>query len=368
MIVAQLMMGLQMAHKIQQITNQIRQDIVGGGYAPGVKLPSQIDLSERFSVAGMTIRTVLKKLEKEGFIESRNRSGTYVSASPPHLCQYGLVFWIDPKDPNEINWSRYFQALALAAERFEKRTGRTVVQFHGVNWHTDSLDRKRLIRYMESQRLAGVVFSTSPFLLEHSPILDLPGFPRVALQARSKYPDVYSVVLDRLTWIEMAVSWLVAQGRRRIAVFQNGGDDGSAEGNYTTLFRREFEKHGLETRERWFQCFSIKLPSAVVTVAELLMHDRERPDALIVMDDNYVAPALEGLRTAGVDLTRDVTVVGHANFPLPPVDTPEVRLLGYDIEDTLDQCFSTIDTLRQGKSMPLHVGVHPVWDDERNQG
>lgn len=356
-----------MAHrgKRQQIVDEIRQNIVAGVYAPGIRLPSQLDLADHFSVAGMTIRTALKKLTREGFIEARSRSGTYVSTSPPHLSQYGLVFWNDPTAPDKDNWSRYSQALTVAAERFEKKTGRRILQFHGVDWHTDSLDRKRLIRYMETQQLAGVIFSTSPYLLERTPILDLPDIPRVAIQTPSTYSNVRSVIFDRRDWIETAVSWLASQGRRRVAIFQNEEKDGSAVGSDTSLFRRALKRHGLETRDRWFQCFSIKLPGAAMTVAELLMYDRERPDAMIVVDDNYVAPAIDGVRAAGVDLSRDVTLIGHANFPLPPAETPDVRLLGNDIEDALEKSIRMIDALRQGKHAPQRVTIHPVWADER---
>lgn len=61
------------------LTRLLRQAINDGEFSPQDRLPSERVLSERFGSARGTVRTALAKLEKEGVVETRPGSGTYVS-------------------------------------------------------------------------------------------------------------------------------------------------------------------------------------------------------------------------------------------------------------------------------------------------
>lgn len=355
-----------MTLKRTQVVEQIRQDIVSGRIAPGGRLPSHRELAANLGVAGVTIQSALRQLEREGFIDARDRSGLYVTENPPHLHQYGLVFWNDPSAPfGNLNWSRYFQALTLAAADFERATGKRVLQFHGVDWHTDSSDRARLIQHLESQRLAGIVFANIPFFLAGSPILDLPGIPRLAIESESQDPNVRAVTFNGRQWLDKAVVYLASRNRKRVAVIANAvsAPNGVLDGQ-TDQLRHELSERGMTTCNRWMQFANMLLPQGARQIAELLMADRERPDALLIMDDNYVEPALAGLASAGVKVPDDIAVVGHANFPLPPAKTLPARLLGYDQRTMLRTAVEVIDRWRAGEKPPDAVTLPALWEEE----
>jgi GntR family transcriptional regulator len=65
-----------------RIYRDLRQRIDGGEWEPGTKLPAQRELSRRFGVAVMTVRQALQLLEREGLVQFRHGSGTYVAAPP----------------------------------------------------------------------------------------------------------------------------------------------------------------------------------------------------------------------------------------------------------------------------------------------
>jgi GntR family transcriptional regulator of arabinose operon len=65
------------------ITNELKDDLIGGSYKAGDKLQSENILSERFGVSRQTIRQSLGTLEREGFLERVHGSGTYVKTIIP---------------------------------------------------------------------------------------------------------------------------------------------------------------------------------------------------------------------------------------------------------------------------------------------
>ncbi len=65
----------------QQIKGTIEYGISFGMYVVGAQLPSVRELAEQTGVAPMTISAVYQDLKKEGLIETRNGSGTFVADS-----------------------------------------------------------------------------------------------------------------------------------------------------------------------------------------------------------------------------------------------------------------------------------------------
>ena len=63
----------------QQILNEIENRIVSGEWAPGFRLPFEVDLAESYGVSRMTVNKVLTQLAKAGLIERRKRSGSFVA-------------------------------------------------------------------------------------------------------------------------------------------------------------------------------------------------------------------------------------------------------------------------------------------------
>ncbi|MFC8434230.1 GntR family transcriptional regulator [Streptomyces sp. NPDC057253] len=61
----------------------LRSRIAEGDYRPGHNLPPQRALAEEFGVSRDTIQRVLEELKTEGWIESRQGSGSRVRATPP---------------------------------------------------------------------------------------------------------------------------------------------------------------------------------------------------------------------------------------------------------------------------------------------
>lgn len=62
----------------QQIADELAADIGAGRLAPGQRLPNEAQLAERFGVHRHTLRQALQALARQGFVQARQGSGTYV--------------------------------------------------------------------------------------------------------------------------------------------------------------------------------------------------------------------------------------------------------------------------------------------------
>jgi GntR family transcriptional regulator len=62
----------------EQIATTLQQEIEQGAYAPSGKLPSEAELSERFTVSRVTVRLALGRLVDERIVERKQGKGTFV--------------------------------------------------------------------------------------------------------------------------------------------------------------------------------------------------------------------------------------------------------------------------------------------------
>jgi GntR family transcriptional regulator len=66
-----------------QASEAYRSLLRSGTYAPGDRLPSEIELSQQWGISRPTLREALRLLEEEGVIVRRHGVGTFMAASQP---------------------------------------------------------------------------------------------------------------------------------------------------------------------------------------------------------------------------------------------------------------------------------------------
>lgn len=63
----------------QQVMGEIRKGIEDGSYNTGDKIPSEVELSEMYSVSRITVRRAVEELVGEGILTKKQGKGTYVT-------------------------------------------------------------------------------------------------------------------------------------------------------------------------------------------------------------------------------------------------------------------------------------------------
>lgn len=217
---------------------------------------------------------------------------------------------------------------------------------HGVS-------RKRHTRYRD------IVQSLRAEILIGSRVLEQPGIPRVALMSKANFPQVNAVALDG-SFGAKAVQHLAARGRRRIAVVTM--DMLGTTRDVLPLLA----EHGMTTRPFWTMAIHPEFAEGARVFVELLMQARreERPDGLIVTDDNFVEHAIAGLIAARVRIGEELDAVVHCNFPWAGASVVPVKRLGYDARAVLQTCIELVDRQRRGEVVPPVTKLEAAFEEE----
>lgn len=338
--------------------NDLRRKIVRGQLKPGVRLPTRLELRDRFQVSLATVQEALSKLAGDGFVIARGKSGTTVAERPPHLFQYGFV---TTQRPGGENWSLFPVGLCNAASAMEQASNRRFRYYHGVNGAERNAEYLRLLDNVRANLLTGLIVMNAPEdSLQQTELASAPPLPIVAICCETALEKVHLVMAHWQPFFEKAVAHLAGIGRRRIAVIA----DDSMRAEALAFFREVLARHECSTPPWWLQVVDHANPLCASQVARLLLHhESDRPDGLILADDNIVEASLAGVLESGVRVPQDLEIAAYCNFPWMPKTPLPLKRFGYDARQTMEACVDLIDRLREGQAAPRELRLQ-VLDGE----
>jgi DNA-binding LacI/PurR family transcriptional regulator len=217
--------------------------------------------------------------------------------------------------------------------------------------------------YIESQRLGGIIFANTPHEIAGTPIIEQAGIPRVALLSAHGF-DFPGVEFDGDGWQQRAFDQLAAQGRKRVALLML-----NAPSYMDEVLDKLCVERGLSMPLHWRHTVGAYNASEARRIVQLLMQlpPSERPNGLVITDDNLVEHALAGLVAARVHVPEDIAVVGHCNFPYPPPSVVPITRLGYHIGQALRICLDLLDRQRRGEVVPKRTTLPALFEEEAAQ-
>lgn len=332
------------------IAQDIRRRIMSGEYPPGAQLPSVARLQERYGVTPLTVRRAVGYLSEHGFLFTKARAGIYVSPDPPCLSNFGFVrpFLSAPSQfvtavENEL---RMLCDAGLSPSGIRRRFS----VFEEVDCSSQQAEHhhRELVSAVEGGTVAGLFFYRAPYRFSGTAVLRNPTMPRVTM---GEEPMPGMIVVSLLPgFYGHCLKYLAARGRRRVAIITIANrEDGFVQERIT-----EVRAHGLTTHRRWVQGVSPDVLRWATNVAELLLDSggANRPDAIIIDDDNLVPAATAGIAAAGVRVPDDLDVVAHTNFPWPTPSAVPVARLGTDVRRLIRAVVNLIERQRAGKDVP----------------
>ena len=356
--------------KRDRVVNDLRERIVAGKLAPGARVASQKELEQQYHASSDTVQDAMRVLREDGFIESQLRRGTFVVPHPPHISQFAFAFPFSPDHQPQ----QFFWAIRAEVERWQ-RPACHVQSFFDLDAEVSTKDYQRLLRYVQSDRLAGLVFVSHPFVLRHrkSPITGRLGLPRVMIELevdKGGFPAVYP---DTPAFIPKAFDYLAMCGCKRVAVVNIATVPRELE---VTRVPRLAAERGLLVKPQWLQAVPAELGSWIQQLGRLLVQGApgERPDGLVIADDNLVPELTAGLALSGVKVRAcgepgqpgDLVVVAHTNFPYPTPSAVPVTRLGYDVPKLVGICMELLDQQRRGEAPPPLTLLPVMFEGELN--
>ena len=339
------------------ILRELRGLIVGGELPPGSRLPNRLEIEEQYGASTNTVQRVLERLKREGFITVNGRNGTHVSHAPPHLTRYGLIF---PSLPGELGWVRFWSALSNEALRLEQEEGRRLPAFHGIDTDSRSPEAESLCDEVREHRLAGLILVGAIHPANRpldSALWNEPDLPRAVICPAPLGVQAATIHLEPFQ--ERVAAFLKAKGRRKVAFIVP-----PHEAQWLAEQNAFWTANGFETRPYWWQLVHQSAPLGAHYAVQLLMQAKERPDTLVIIDDNLVEHAASGLVASGVRVPEEVEVVAHCNFPYPVATSFPVHRYGYDTREVLAACIRSIDLQRRGDPVPAPTTIPLQFESE----
>jgi hypothetical protein len=338
-----------------RVEAELRRRIRTGTYPPGARLPTRRALEREFGTSSRALQSVFHTLARQGFIQALGARGTFVAADIPNRSTIALVF---PERPEAGSWNRFWTALAQAAtDGAGKRSrtdrarqwGRAIFRtYHLRSGRPTELGDDDLRRDVEDGALAGIVFASDPFYVpDSSPLLTAPT-PRVCISSRPLAGSTLRASMvgstDRPA-IARILQRFHAAGRRRLA----GVTSLDARPAPLLSLARSL---GFDTRPEWWQAVPTDRQGSACarSVVHLLgtLPPRQRPDALLITDDNLVPQATQGVLDAGLLAGRDLDIAAHANLPVVTHAAVPCLRYGLDADAVLHACAVEVQRLATG--------------------
>ena len=283
-----------------------------------------------------TLMRAMDRLKRDGFLRSDSTRGTFVSSTPPHLHRFGVVFCSAPTRRGLGGWNRFWAAISDEAQVEHHQSHREVVCYYGVcDGTSDSL--QTLQADLAHDRLAGLIIVGSFQLMQMASVIEAP-VRKVAIFDGVDAGHIPHVYVDHGSFMTKATEYLLGRNRTRIAVIRNETD------GFASLLDRALAA-GANSRPFWSLSASGLHPASAVNIVRVLF-DRpqaERPDALVITDDNLVEHVLSALISAGISVPDDLEVVAHCNWPAPVGSVLPVKRLGYDVGELMSVCVRLLE-------------------------
>lgn len=350
----------------RRILRDLRDRMADGRWACGSRLPTQNELAAEFGVTKVTINAAMRTLADSGFVAA-GPQGSYVAARLPAEHTFGVVF---PRCSEELKVNAFWTALHVAATATAYRpAGSTLRPYYVEEFRPlrESPDYARLQTDVELRCLRGLIFTAPPTMLEGTPVLEAEdlGYAGVFAPGR-QWPQFSGLRLRTERFASKALDYLVLRHRRRVANLLVS----TTTTLQTSQLAADMQARGMPFNEPWQQAMDINSRAVqwARNAVHLLFHagQTERPDALIIWDDNLVAAATAGLVAAGVRVPDDVLVVAHCNYPVPTPAAVETVRLGYDACEVINVCLGQINRrLAHEDVADTMVDVDPFFEFER---
>ena len=213
----------------------------------------------------------------------------------------------------------FFTALVRGVEDAALEAGFSLVLCNS----DDVLEKEhRYIRIALDEQMAGVIITpSSEAESDLSPLLER-GIPVVAVDRRLNRHDVDTVVGDNVRGARMAIEHLLESGCRRIACITGPTQTTTAQERLEG-YRQALASAGLEVDQDLIMVENFKEDGGY-DGAERLMRLENPPDGLFVANNLMTVGALEALVDAGVDVPRDLLLVGFDDIPWARLTRPRL--------------------------------------------
>lgn len=312
--------------------------------------------------AGVSISTVSRVLNDSGYASAEVRrhveqAATRLGYEPDYTARHlrtGHSRTIGYLLPNIAN---PFLAIHLSeVERLSQAAGYSLLIGSSERPARD----RELVAFFENRRLDGIIASPlheyddprqSPFNATRLPIV---------VVDRDLGPAFDSVLIDHYTGMRQAMAYLLSLGHRRIALFASGPQIRPGREKLRG-YRDALEAAALPFDERLVQLSASWLESSRVPMEAMLALD-DPPTAIIAVGTRLLSGAIHVARDAGLEIPRDLSVVGIGTLETLELMYPPVTALRYNYRQSAAAAVRLMLERIEGTAPEAARTVVVAWD------
>ncbi|AJQ81530.1 LacI family DNA-binding transcriptional regulator [Xanthomonas oryzae pv. oryzae] len=297
-------------------------------------------------VRDATRERVMRAVDKLGYTPNLAASALAAAQST----RIALIY----SDPS----GAYLRELLLGVLRVASRTP---IQLVIDCWDDLDADAERKAARKLAKGVAGVILPP-PLCESKAAVLELvrAKVPVVAIASNYFSPDVACVRIDEFTAAKEITEHLIAQGHTRIGYIA-GHPNLSASTRRFEGFQAALEDAGLRLDLHLVQPGDYTYKSGLVA-AEKLLARKCRPSAIFASNDDMAAAAISVAHRRGLDVPRDLSVVGFDDTSAATAVWPEITTVQQPIaamaDAALDILLKTIRAKERTAKMVDHVVAH----------
>lgn len=324
------------------VRDQIYQDWISTSLGMGTRIPTEMELSAKYSVSVTTIRRAIDKLVQDGLLVRKQGSGTYTIDRKPQTRRVALFV-------PDIVTTPFYATLARKIEpllRQQKYASTLVAAADATELN--------LLDWEQEVRPDGVIIC-GYVLNDH--LLRQKGWPIVVAGGEGESLGDY-VNVDLKAGTEAAVHLLIRQGHRRILFLSSRGTTGSrnphklppVESSDRYIgYRRALEQSGLHVDPVLLVDGGAAKRSAYLKMKQIFQAGARDFTAILAWNDQIAEGAAMAAIEAGVRIPQDVSLVGCDNLLSEEDHLLSLTTLDLRIEDIADR---TVNLLMQRMERP----------------
>lgn len=297
--------------------------------------------------AGVSVATVSRVLDGSGLVKQETaeivqnavETLNFVPNISARTLKYGQSHAIGVIIPDLTN--PFFSEFLREFESLTSMNGQVILL---ANAETTSGGARNSVRQMLMRHVDGVVVMPSIDELEPYQLLILRKIPAVAIDSRrvgSFFSDVSMMHEDGML---KAVSYLKELGHRRIA-FIAGSEGLFISSLRLDAFRNALQQHSMAIPPEYIRTGNYRVDGGD-TEMRALMALRNRPTAVIGINDMTALGALRGARAIGVSVPGEVSVIGFDGIVLDEIVSPSLTTMSVSRKILAQSCYTALAELR----------------------
>lgn len=191
---------------------------------------------------------------------------------------------------------------------------------------------KQLLDSLRSLSIRGFILApTSATDSGHIAKLVHDGIPIVLIDRAIKDLQCDSVVVDNEGGAREAVDYLIANGHERIGLLRDESRIFTTQERLVG-YEHSLQSHGIALDETLISVSHSTVEHAIEATIRMFSR-RNRPTALFTVDSLMTQGALLGLRSMGLSIPHDVSLVGFDDFNLATFTDPQITVIAQPISE-----------------------------------